>query len=302
VVGLNPLFATIAAGITVAAHFDVVCVRLPSPGAGQLLFTSDRSGTLQIYRMDEDGSGILDLTPGAQAVGGRWSPDGSKIVFTSSRAGNADIYVMDADGSHLARLTATPEHESGPAWSPNGTRIAYAAGGKVWIMNADGSAPTALTDGAEPSWSPDETTIAFSRRSNQFDPLAERYANDIYTIAIDGSALRNRTNTNSGFLSFASPAWSPDGSRIASWQSAPGQTFPSYVKNVAIIRVEGGITVLTGPAVYPSAPVWSPDGAAIAFAAGEPGGPPDIRVIGISGGATVTLAPNNAVEIPTSWR
>jgi TolB protein len=302
VVGLNPLPAVVITGGTGVARFDVVCVRPPGPGTGQLLFTSDRSGTPEIYRMNEDGSAIVDLTPNAQAVAGRWSPDGSKIVFTSIRDGNSEIYVMEADASHPVRLTRTPEHETDPVWSPNGTRIAYAAGGQVWIMNADGSGATPLTEGAEPSWSPDETRIAFARRSSQYDPLAERYANDIYTIALDGSALRNRTNTTSGFVSFAAPAWSPDGTRIAAWQRAPGRTFPSYVNNVVVIGADGGLLVLTGPAVYPSAPVWSPDGAAIAFATREASVPPEIRMIAISGGAALTLAPSPGFDLPTSWR
>ena len=54
-----------------------------------------------------------------------WSPDGSKIAFHSTRDGNNEIYVMNADGSGQTRLTNNPAAGLLPAWSPDGIKIAF---------------------------------------------------------------------------------------------------------------------------------------------------------------------------------
>ena len=55
----------------------------------------------------------------------RYSPNGSKIVFQSSRDGQAEIYVMNADGTAQTRLTNNPAGDSEPSWSPDGTKILF---------------------------------------------------------------------------------------------------------------------------------------------------------------------------------
>ena len=47
-----------------------------------------------------------------------WSPDGTRIAFGSNRDGNGEIYVMNADGSGQTRLTNNPAEDAVPAWSP----------------------------------------------------------------------------------------------------------------------------------------------------------------------------------------
>src|SRR5256885_16405756 len=54
----------------------------------------------------------------------RWSPTGQRIAFTSTRDGNPEIYVMNADGSAQTRLTNNPGADANPSWSPDGQRIA----------------------------------------------------------------------------------------------------------------------------------------------------------------------------------
>jgi TolB protein len=90
----------------------------------------------------------------------------SKIAF-ASYAGHWQIFTVNADGAGMHRLTDLPTDQFHPAWSPNGTRIAFDAqsqGGpfEIDVMNADGSGLERLTDGPGwnnlPDWSPEWST------------------------------------------------------------------------------------------------------------------------------------------------
>ena len=83
------------------------------------------------------------------------SPDGKRVVFNISyesvedNKSNADLYTMNIDGSDLKRITKTPSSEGGVAWlSDDKLAFIYAADGvpQLWVMNADGSARTKVTD------------------------------------------------------------------------------------------------------------------------------------------------------------
>lgn len=156
-----------------------------------------------------------------------WSPDGSKIVFaaTSDKAPfaidpNYDLYVVNADGSGR-RLLVSEERRSefDPAWSPDGTRIAFASD----LYNPDGlSHPevhpglrTVRADGSDeqlvvprselayaPDWSPDGKSIAYTNGL------------DIFKVSPNGgdsTQFPRRTYTGDRI----DPTWSPDGQRIA---------------------------------------------------------------------------------------
>ncbi len=129
----------------------------------RIAFDSDRDGDRDIYVMQADGTGLVQLTdhPGDDGWPA-WSPDGRRIAFGSDRDGDWDIYVMQADGTGLVQLTDHPGDDWWPAWSPDGRRIAFGSdrdGDRdIYVMQADGTGLVQLTDhpGDDwwPAWSP----------------------------------------------------------------------------------------------------------------------------------------------------
>ena len=270
---LAPL-ATLALILTLTA---IACAEQDA----RITFISDRDGNEEIYVMNADGSDVTRLTHTDGHIVGypTWSPDGRRIAFSSDQGGNQEIYVMNADGSDLTQLTHSDRDHSGPAWSPDGQRIAFASGRHgdsssymasrygsditqltgnfdIYIMNADGSGLTQLTNGAgsdlRPSWSPDGRRIVF-QSDRDGDP-------DIYIINADGSGLTQLThNVRLDFLY----GWLPDG------QSSMFSSIYSNMDEVRfVMNADGsGMTRLL-PSLpynvefdfYHSFPILSPDG------------------------------------------
>ncbi len=189
-----------------------------SPDRSKIVFGSDRTGYNEVFLMNADGSGVVNLIENdpSQDMSPSWSPDGTRIAFQSSRSGSYQVWVMDADGSNLVNLTNNSIDNGQPSWSSDGTRIAFVSypdgGPDIHVINADGSNRRRLTfDGADnafPSWSPDGTRLIFRKDlgGNQ----------DLYVINADGT---NETRLTSEPEHEDSPAWSPDGRRIVFYVS-----------------------------------------------------------------------------------
>jgi Tol biopolymer transport system component len=146
-----------------------------------------------------------------------WSPDGHTIVFARrawvQNPPHTDLWLVAPDGSGLRRLTGqvTGEHNLLPAWSPDGSRLAFQRTTRgrtqVWTMNADGSGARSLTSLGEaagyPSWSPDGRLITFAVRENRNW--------DIYLMNADGSGVTRLTEDTEADLY---PSFLKDGTKI----------------------------------------------------------------------------------------
>ena len=148
-----------------------------SPDGEWIAYYSGGAGRSGLYLIRPDGSENHRILEG-DAEYPAWSPDGGHLAFMSLGfpAGPSseayDIYVVDADGRNLRQLMRSPGEDGWPAWSHDGTRIAYShmdqAGAEIHVMAADGQDEHVITDAGDglahdyPSWSPDDTAIAYS--------------------------------------------------------------------------------------------------------------------------------------------
>jgi Tol biopolymer transport system component len=238
------------------------------------------------------------------------------IAFTKG----TQIYLVQADGTGLRGLTGVSVYDNQPAWSHDGTRIAFSRSRsdvpdskpQIFVMGPDGSGVRRLTCDNRyedsPAWSPDGTRIAYSRHE-----LDDR--DSIVTMGADGSNPVAVARYDS--FDDASVAWSPDGQHIAyttktgivvmkpdgtgahqltsstadstvSW--SPNSKWIAFTRGAAnsslsqiwVIPATGGTPRrITTSGSYGS-PSWSPDGLKLAFAS-QPGKPSRLYVSNADG-------------------
>jgi Tol biopolymer transport system component len=115
-----------------------------SPDGRTIAFASDRSGSIQIWLCDNNGTNLRQLTSMNSTWGmvPVWSPDGEWIAFWSDEEGNREIYVVNAQGGTPRRLTNNPANDQHPVWSHDGQWIFFNSDRtgewKVWKVRRDG--------------------------------------------------------------------------------------------------------------------------------------------------------------------
>lgn len=212
------------------------------------------------------------------------------------------LALLAATAAALITVVAVPAGRSShgavrdksPAWSPDGTLIAFAKSGddfeEIWVTRTDGTDHRKLSpDNAretQPAWSPDGRRIAFASFS------AGNW--DVYVMDADGS---NRTSVISSSSNDTAPTWSPDGSQLA-YQRADDFAGPAEIRAV---RADGsGDRTLTSRArnVTPS---WSPDGNRIVFTSTRDGNR-ELYVMNADGSGVrrLTATPDRREDDP-SW-
>ena len=203
---------------------------------------------------------------------------------------NGDIYVVNADGTGRRRLTRDSAEEFDPAWSPDGTKIAFSRSdgrrNQVFVMNADGSDPVQITHGdnsaSDAAWSPDGRRIAFTRCSAG--------SCDIYVMNADGSGEERLTHGERP--GEQDPTWSPDGLRIAF----------TDIGGIVVMNADGqDWTWITDGPADDSNPDWSPGGPQIAFDGSRGLWDGDIYLVDANGSPLSDLTDSQPLDSNPSW-
>jgi TolB protein len=242
-----------------------------SPAHDRLAFLSRRDGNTEVYLSRADGSNVQRITntvvDESQVT---WSPDGERLAYTSPDGnGRPRIFWLQIADLLPNPLVFGSDSEGDPAWSPNGTWIAFAALAEdgrstgLILRNPDGVIQFQITEAPDrnPVWSPDGSHLAFVRTGGTIDNSATGEAaagrnDDIFVVAIDddGRASDLRQVTESEARDYAAE-WSPNGERVAFISTRNGAT-----DIFTASRKGGDAREITRSEIQEVSVAWGPDG------------------------------------------
>lgn len=249
-----------------------------------VVFTSERSGSADIFRVLADGTGVERLTDHpAYDDQAALSPDNRSVAFVSTRDhGSTDIYLLDLATRKVRNVTNAPGGDFRPSWSPDGQQIAFAS----------------------------DRGTGFPHAAGRWEHL---HALSVYVIRPDGTGLR--TLTTDPAMAAGSPKWSADGKRIVFYEVPVKDTFVARMAGAGppsrIVSIDVGTGARTvhastpgqarspqfvgpdriaylartdrdrmatltfttgeqGPLEDTANPAWSPDGTQVVYHTGQP--------------------------------
>jgi dipeptidyl aminopeptidase/acylaminoacyl peptidase len=247
---------------------------------------AENSGTVAITYADHVGSGTSD---------------------------NYDLFSVTIDRSSLSVTSGLPGEELDPAWSPDGSRLAFVYwppdghDASLDVVSSDGTDVRPVVDGRgdeihDPAWSPDGTRIAYARTHWPEDADGTRHRiSNLYVVDV---STGRETQVTDGDTPDFSPSWSPDGSQLVFERQLPQPMSADEQNRIQLVLVN-----VESPRVSPltfdhidRAPAWSPDGSSIVFESDRAGdGEIDLWTIHPDGTGLQQLSTEPGAELAPAW-
>lgn len=277
--------------------------------ANLLLFQSTRNSADDLYAVNADGSGLLNVTDGRLIVQhADWAPDGNQIAFAGrlSDEDTHDIYLFDIESQTVeaTNLTTNTRDSLSPTWSADGRWLMYVARepeseqATLRLLDVETQETSVLLGpmiGLEtPAWSPNGSQVVFAAT---FSGDHELYVFDVIeendALTLDRSSMVNLTNN---LADDRYPSWSPDNTRIAFTSDRNGDP------DIFVMNANGTSQVgLTEDPALDIQPSWAADGQRLAFATNRDGNF-EIYTMTDSGAELTNITNNVADDLRPTWQ
>jgi WD40-like Beta Propeller Repeat len=253
----------------------------------RIAFASARSGTLQIYTMLPDGSGVKHVSPNQSSSVldvPAWSPDGTRLLHTAVNGSQTEIIERASDGTGSFSLVETgPTNETDPVYVPGD-----AQNGRAWVSSSDGdpeifiraggNAPAQLTTNATADGSPSISAPLANGTLRMVYHSNEDGDYDIYMLTLSASGTPSgapQNLTQEAATATDSTEMRPDISRsgdLVTYSSTAHGDHDIFVLNIG----SGAATHMTMDAADETDPTFSPTAGSIAFVKDLGGGNTEI--------------------------
>jgi Tol biopolymer transport system component len=190
-----------------------------SPDGHRIVFSSDRSGSLDLWSLEVATAAVRRLTfDAADDWDPHWSPDGKHLLWSSNRSGHFEVWIADIDGTGARQVTSDGVDAENPTMSADGGWIVYSSANRahsgIWKIRPDGSDATHLLEGSYqlPELAPKTGWIAATETGRALLAL-----HPVRIIRLEDGGMVGEITVRGRGANMGRSRWMPDGRTLVSW-------------------------------------------------------------------------------------